>query len=142
MRFAAGVADDAGDAAQHHQRVPDTGQHAPGDEQPIGASHGQAEHARGHGDRADHERASQVVRDHQAGRDVGRQSGKTERAGQRAERKVVDADGPPDVRQQHRKGADRERIAEDEEAEKDDGPGQGDGVLLDWTGVIVSVRTA
>ena len=38
---------------------------------------------------------------------------------------IVDAGGASDVGQQHRKGADREGVAEDEEAEEDDRPGHG-----------------
>ncbi len=100
----------------------------PATEQFVRGAEGEAQDAGRDRARADDQRPAQVMRDQQAGGKVGDQSREAEGAREHAQREVIDADGAPDVRQQHRKGADRERVAEDEEAEKDDRPGHGSSV--------------
>ena len=125
LLFAPRVADDPGDAAQHHQRVAEPGEQATGDQHFVRSAEREAQDAGRDRNRSDDQRTAQVMRDQQAGRNIGDQPREAEGARERAERKVIDAGGAPDIRQQHRKRADRERVAEDEQAEKDDRPCHG-----------------
>ncbi|TMQ26604.1 MAG: hypothetical protein E6K82_03820 [Candidatus Rokuibacteriota bacterium] len=111
------VTQDRGEPGQRRQRMPGAQQRAADEQRGEAAAAGEQRGAGQQEERHQPQGARQMMRDEEADRHVGQHPGESERARHGAELPVGQPSRCADLRQQRRKGADRDRGRPEDEAE-------------------------